>query len=340
MRAVLVSLVAAVMAVTACSSSAGSAPTSPSAPPTASAEAGPAAADAAAKVYDAAVAKWTHQLTMQTAGLSRYPEQISLQHDTAKQLTAQRTDCRQAAAALAGLSSPPTLAAMPASGSTAYTAAATHAKALAAATGPAKTDLRKYLRFCTWLDALEQGELQANAANTTLFTAPYRYSGTTTIDGVSSSCAAGATCFTPDQKLWPTIARLWRRQGSSGAAGAHQIQQRHVPCLLTGWDAVCLAVVKYEVAYRKWTDEYAAAFDKGSTLTSVDTATANINQVGAAYTDEVITPTLTALTSAYAKLVPPQKYRSNRSLIGEDLWIRAIRPIVKSLGTDLTKVAT
>ncbi|MDT4938636.1 MAG: hypothetical protein QOG80_2307 [Pseudonocardiales bacterium] len=329
--------VAAVLALAACTSQGSGQSASPS-PGESSSTVGSASAEDVAAAYERAFGGWIVNVENATTNLAKYPDQLNVKHDTAAQLSAQAQDCEGAQSALATLGRLPVLDTVPGNGSIAYRDAVSHAAALAARAKPLRAELQQVVRFCTWVGTLESSEVQANTANAQLFAAPLRYSGTTTIKGVQHTCPSGASCYTPDQSLWPRIVKLWQQQGAATAAGAHLIQKHKVPCLFTGWEKACDVVVSNQLAYETWSNTYAKAFDDGRKL-SLGAAAAKISAAGVQFTKDVLAP-LAVLPGIYARLAPNQTYNGRTSLTGANIWIAEIKPVVATAVQEIDGLRT
>jgi hypothetical protein len=222
---------------------------------------------------------------------------------------------------------------MPADGSLLYEHAAASAATLPARAEAVRTDLQKLVRFCTWVDTLNVGEPTANNDNAQLFSAPLRYTGTTTVHGVKHTCPSGSSCATPDQSQWPQIAKLWREAGAATAEGAQRIRQDKTPCLLAGWDTVCNLVVQEQLDYQAWSDKYAATFQAYASQ-PLTTGVVAVSYVGGLLESEVLAP-LKPIAAAYAKLDPKHKYNSRNSTLGIDIWVAQAKQMQATLSDDL-----
>jgi len=293
--------------------------------------------DSIAAAYERDVSGWVSDVKSAGDELVDYPKQINVEHDSVAQLSAQRTACSTATATATKVQTPPVLDA-PASGATsaAYAAAARHDRALRRRAAAVLTQLQAVVRFCTWLNALETGETTANAANASLFSQPLRYTGTIKVKSVTHTCPKGASCYTPDQSLWPRISQLWQQQGAASAQGANAIKDGHIPCLVKGWEAMCDLVVQNQLDYQKWTDEYAKAFDDNKDK-DLPTANAAISAVGAKFNSEVLLR-LANLPGIYRQLAPGQKYDARVSPTGENIWIAHVTDVLKQLQAAVAKL--
>lgn len=338
-RILVIAVVGASLATAACSggSSGGSNETpglTGSSTPTTTAANTP---DQLAAAYERDVTEWVSDVKSATDELNDYPKQINVQHDSVAQLTAQRTSCSTATSTATKVQTPPVLDSPRSGGSSAaYSAAVKHDRALRKRAAAVLVQLQAVVRFCTWLNALESGETTANAANASLFSQPLRYTGTIKVKGVEHTCPKGASCYTPDQSLWPRISQLWQQQGAATAQGANAIKQGHIPCLIKGWDAMCDLVVQNQLDYQKWTGEYAKAFDDNKDK-DLPTANAAISAVGAKFDSEVLVR-LANLPGIYRQLAPGQKYDARVSTTGENIWIAHVTGVLKQLQAAVAKL--
>jgi len=301
---------------------------------TGSSSAGAATADDAAASYGHAVGAWADAIQSALSPASAYADDIGAKHDTAEQLTAQKTDCDKFNSAIPLTQLAPKLQAMPANGSLLYQHAATSDVTLPARAEAVRTDLQKLVRFCAWLDAFNIAESTANNADAQLFSPPLRYTGTTTVNGVKHTCPTGLSCATPDQSQWGEIAKLWRQAGSATAEGPQRIQHDKTPCLLAGWDAVCNLVMQEQLDYQAWTSKYAAAFQAYASQ-PLTTAVVAIGIVGSQLQSDVLAA-LKPIAGLYATLDPAHKYDSRKSTLGVDIWVAQARILQLNLSNDLT----
>jgi hypothetical protein len=329
-KLVLAAVVSAALALTACGGSGGKQGASGAG--ASSSDVALANADDIAASFQRRAGSWATSIQNAVSSIADYPSQIDAKKDSRTQLATQVTYCGTAQNALGTASRPPVLDPAPPNSSAIYAAAKVSAAKLPALAKAVHADLATLFRFCTWLNTFESGEADANRANSELFNAPLRYTGSTEVKGVKHTCPAGASCYTPDQSQWPKIATLWRASAAGTAKGPQAIQKDKIACLFEGWDDVCTLVVQDQLDYAAWADTYARAFDdgKGEPLAK---ANAVINVANARFTREVLAP-LSPLGHLYAQLAPGHKYDARASLLGKDIWIAQITALMAQLKKD------